>query len=148
MMKYHIRSLAIILSLVMIFSVASVGCRSNDDSSTTSTVSSKTERKKKIIVIKKKREPSDSSSTSSSSDSQNTVDNNQQGNNNPNNNQTVTEKIPVAVNKTFAPLTSAVICFYWRTRTEDSVQKLFGMLQRLCKLRIWTNILMINSVFM
>ena len=33
MMKYHIRSLAIILSLVMIFSVASVGCRSNDDSS-------------------------------------------------------------------------------------------------------------------
>ena len=25
-MKYHIRSLAIILSLVMIFSVASVGC--------------------------------------------------------------------------------------------------------------------------
>lgn len=106
MMKYHIRSLAIILSLVMIFSVASVGCRSNDDSSTTSTVSSKTERKKKIIVIKKKRESSASSSTSSSSDSQNTVDNNQQGNNNPNNNQTVTEKIPVAVNKTFAPLTS------------------------------------------
>ena len=64
-MKYHIRSLAIILSLVMIFSVASVGCRSNDDSSTTSTVSSKTERKKKIIVIKKKRESSASSSTSS-----------------------------------------------------------------------------------